>query len=103
MNINQLRQQALQMQKKMAAVQEEIGKKTIDVAAGGGAIKITITGKLEITQITIDPEVLKEADADMLQDMVKAATNEAIRKAQEMSNQAMSGIMGGMPFPPGMF
>lgn len=100
-NIAQLRQQAMQMQKKMAEVQEEVGKKTLEVSSGGGAIKITISGKLEILNVTIDPTVLKEGDTDMVQDLVKAATNEAVRKAKEMSDTAMNGIMGGMP--PGMF
>lgn len=100
-NLAQLRQQALAMQKKMEAVQEEMSKRTLDIASGGGAVKITITGKLEITNLTIDPEVIKEGDVDMLQDMIKAATNEAVRKAKEMSDNAVNGVMGNMP--PGLF
>lgn len=100
-NMAQLRQQALQMQKKMEQVQEEVGKRTLDVASGGGAVKITITGKLEIVNLTIDPSVIKDGDVDMIQDLVKAAANEAVRKAKEMSDTAVNGIMGGMP--PGLF
>jgi DNA-binding YbaB/EbfC family protein len=99
-NMAQLRQQAMQMQKKMEMVQEEVGKRTLDIASGGGAVKITITGKLEIVALTIDPAVIKDGDVDMIQDLVKAATNEAVRKAKEMSDTAVNGIMGNMP--PGM-
>lgn len=100
-NMAQLRQQALQMQKKMEAIQEEVGKRTLDVASGGGSVKITITGKLEITAITIDPAVIKDGDVEMIQDLVKAATNEAVRKAKEMADTAVNGVMGNMP--PGLF
>lgn len=102
-NMHQLMQQAKQMQAKMEAVQAEVAKKTVEASAGGGAVKVVFNGKMELVDLTIAKEAMEGADAEMLQDMVKAAVSEGLKKAQEMQNTAMGGVMGGMPLPPGLF
>lgn len=102
-NMAHLIQQASQMKKKMEAIQEEVGKRTIEAAAGGGAVRAVVNGKQELVDLVIAKEAMEGADAEMLQDMVKAAVNEALKKSQEMSNNAMNGVLGGMPLPPGLF
>ncbi len=89
--------QALQQQ--MAETQEALGDKTIQVAAGGGAINIEITGHQKITAITIDPEVLDPDDVEMVQDLIMAAVNEAIEQSQAMASQEMEGLTGGLNIP----
>lgn len=102
-NMQQLLQQAKQMQKKMEEVQKELATRTVDGAAGGGAVKVVMTGKFDITSVTISPEVMKDADAEMLADMVKGAFNEALKKAQDLQNSMMGGSLGNVPLPPGLF
>jgi DNA-binding YbaB/EbfC family protein len=102
-NMQQLMLQAKQMQKKMEDIQANLATQTVQAAAGGGAVVAVVSGKQELVSLTIAPEALEGADAEMIQDMVKAAVNEAIKKSQELSNQAMSGAMGNLPIPPGMF
>ena len=100
-NMQALMQQAKQMQEKMETIQKELEMKTVEAQAGGGAVKAVMSGKQELLTLTIDPGALD--DADMLQDMVKAAVNEAIKLSKEMSEQAMGGAMGNIPLPPGLF
>lgn len=88
--------QAQKMQKEMAKVQEELGSKTVEATAGGGAISVVITGKKEIESINIKPEVVDPEDTEMLQDLVLAAVNEGLRKADELANSEMGKITGGM-------
>ena len=76
---------------------------TVQAASGGGAVVAVVSGKQELMSLTIEPEALEGADAEMLQDMVKAAVNEALKKSQELSSQAMNGAMGNLPIPPGIF
>ena len=102
-NMQQMMQQARQMQAKMEAIQAELASKSVEASAGGGAVKAVVNGKQELLSLTIAPEALEGADAEMLQDMIKAAVNEAIKKSQDMQNQAMSGAMGNIPLPPGLF
>lgn len=80
----------------MAKVQEELGDKTVEATAGGGAISIVVTGKKEIESITIKPEVVDPEDTEMLQDLVLAAVNEGLRKADELANSEMGKVTGGM-------
>ena len=91
--------QAQKMQAKMAAMQEELKNETLEASAGGGMVKVGITGDLEITSIKIDPAAIDPDDVDMLQDMVTAAVNEAIRSAQELAATRMNDITGGMNIP----
>lgn len=98
----QLMKQANQMQMRMKKAQEELAKLQYDGTSGGGAVKVTVTGENMISAITIDPEVLKAGDAEMLQDMIKTATNDAMKKAKETTSKEMEKITGGMNIP-GMF
>ena len=94
--------QAQQLQSKMKKMQEEMSEKTLDVSSGGGMVSIKINGKQQILSITIDPEVLKQNDIEMLQDLVAAAVNEAIRQSQELMQSEMGKLTGGLNMP-GLF
>jgi DNA-binding YbaB/EbfC family protein len=98
-NPNQMMKQVQKMQADMERVQAELAEKTVETTAGGGMIKVVATGKQEIRSITIAPEVVDPEDVEMLQDMVLAAVNEALRKAQEMSQQEMAKVTGGVKLP----
>jgi nucleoid-associated protein EbfC len=98
-NYGKIMKQAQQMQAKMGQVQEELKNETVESSAGGGMVKVVITGDLEIRSITVDPEAVDPQDVEMLQDMVAAAVNEAIRSAQELAAQKMSAVTGGMNIP----
>ena len=100
-NMQQLMQQAMQMQKKMEEVQNQLATKVVEAASGGGAVKVTVSGKQEILTLAISPEALEGADAEMLSDMVKSAVNEGMKKSLELKNQMMSAVSGGGM--PGMF
>lgn len=103
MNMNNLMKQAQKMQKQMEKMQAELEEKTIETTAGGGAVKIVISGKKEIKQIKINPEVVDPDDIEMLEDLVLSAVNEAIRQVEEMSASEMSKITGGLNMPGGLF
>lgn len=96
MNMNNLMKQAQKMQKQMAETQESLGDKTLEMTSGGGAVKIVISGKKEIQEIKINPEVVDADDVEMLEDLILSAVNEAIRQADEMYNNEMGKITGGM-------
>jgi len=100
MNMNNLMKQAQKMQKQMAEMQEEMKTKTLESSSGGGAVKVVINGEKEIQSLIIDPDVLD--DVEMLQDLVMAAVNEAIRQMDEMVNGQMAKLTGGMGIP-GLF
>ena len=102
MNINQLMKQAKKMQAKMAELQAELEQKTVESSAGGGMVKVIANGKYEILSITIDPEVVNAEDIEMLQDLILAAVNDALRKAQEMVAEEMNKLTGGLKIP-GLF
>ncbi|MCD6214362.1 MAG: YbaB/EbfC family nucleoid-associated protein [Candidatus Desulfofervidus sp.] len=102
MNINQLMKQAKKMQAKMAELQAELEQKTVESSAGGGMVKVIANGKYEILSITIDPEVVNAEDIEMLQDLILAAVNDALRKAQEMVAEEMGKLTGGLKIP-GLF
>ncbi|WII72651.1 YbaB/EbfC family nucleoid-associated protein [Bdellovibrio sp. 22V] len=98
----QLMKQANQMQMKMKKAQEDLAKKEYEATSGGGAVKVKVNGDHAIVSLTIDPEVLKAGDVEMLQDMVMSATNEAIKTARDTSAKEMEKITGGLNIP-GMF
>lgn len=103
-NMGKMMKQVQKMQADMAKMQEEVATKTVEATAGGGAVKVVATGKQQIVSIEIKPEVVDPEDVEMLQDLVLAATNEAIRKSQEMVAQEMNKITGGMNLNiPGLF
>ena len=91
-------QQAQQLQKQMMNIQTELESAKIEGSSGGGAVKATVTGKMRVESITIDPEVISE-DVDLLQDLVTAAMNEALDKAQEMASTRMGAVTGGLNIP----
>ena len=102
MNINKLMKQAQQMQAQMAKMQEVLEEKTLEATAGGGVVKVVVNGRQEFLDIKIDPEAVDPDDVEMLEDLILAAVNEALRKVQDMINQEMGKITGGMNIP-GMF
>ncbi len=97
-----LMKQAQQMQQKMLKLQEEIAKKTLEASVGGGMVSVTINGKNEVLRIKIEPQVVDPNDVEMLEDLIVAGVNEAIRKAQDMVNEEMGKLTGGMKIP-GLF
>src|SRR3954470_2041473 len=100
-NLNQMMQQVQKMQADMAKAQEELKNEVVEASAGGGMVTVKITGELELKELTIDPEAVDPEDVEMLQDMVLAATNEALRSAQELAAQRMSAVTGGLGGPGG--
>ena len=99
-NIAQMMQKAQRMQENMQKVQEELAQMEVTGQAGGGVVKITLSGKMEARKVAIDPSVL--ADAEMLEDLVVAALNDAVNKVNDESNKRMSAVTAGMPMPPGL-
>ncbi len=88
-----------QMQAKLARAQEELANATVEGSAGGGAVKVVITGGLKLQSVKIDPEVVDPSDVEMLEDLVLAAASEALDKAQAMQAQSLGGLTGGMGIP----
>jgi hypothetical protein len=101
-NMNKMMKQAQKMQKEMAKVQQELETKEVEASAGGGMVKVVATGKQEIKSIEINPDAVDPDDVEMLEDMVLAAVNEAVRKSQEMVQEGMKKVTGGMNIP-GLF
>ena len=99
MDMKKMMKQAQKMQRDAAAAQQEIAAMTFEASAGGGMVKATATGEMAITDITIDPAAVDPEDVEMLQDMVVAAVNEALRAASEAANARMNAVMGGMKIP----
>ena len=95
-NMNNLMKQAQKMQKQMAETTKALEEKSYEASAGGGVVSVTVSGKKEVTAIKIAEEVVDPDDIEMLEDLVMAAVNEAIRKMDEMSTQKMSKITGGL-------
>ena len=94
--------QAQEMHGKISQLQEEMANKTVEASAGGGMVNIVMNGKQQVLSIRVDPEVVNREDVDMLQDLICAAVNEAIRKSQEMMTEEMKKITGGLSIP-GLF
>jgi len=101
-NMNKMMKQVQKMQQGMIKLQEELKSRTVESTAGGGMIKVIASGNNEILSIEIKPEAVDPEDVEMLQDLVLAAVNDALKKAQEMVSQEMSKITGGMNIP-GLF
>jgi len=99
MDLNAIMQQAREMQEKIARVQRDLEAKTITGNAGGGMVTVKATGKGDILSVTIEEELISPAEKDMLQDLVTAATNDALRKARELARQEMAGLTGGLQIP----
>ncbi len=99
MNFQNLMKQAQKLQEKMAKVQEELASKTVEATAGGGMVTAVVSGKFELTSIRIEKDVVNAEDVEMLQDLIVAAVNEGIRRAQEMASAEMAKVTGGMKLP----
>jgi DNA-binding YbaB/EbfC family protein len=89
----------MQMQQQMARVQEELETATVDGSAGGGVVKATVTGKQVLVGLAIDPAAVDPEDVEMLQDLVMAAVNEALRASQELAEQKMGAVTAGLRIP----
>ncbi len=94
--------QAQQMQKKMSQMQEELNQQVVEASAGGGMVTVKVTGGQEVAEVKIEKDVVDPEDIEMLQDLIQAATNDALKKAKEMVQSEMSKITGGMNIP-GLF
>ena len=101
-NMNQMMRQVQQMQAEMAKAQEELKQETVEASAGGGMVTVKVSGELEILELRIDPEAVDPEDVELLQDMVQAAVNEAIRSAQEMAASKLGAVTGGLGGPGGL-
>ncbi len=98
-NFGNIMKQAKKMQERMVELQEELATKSVEATAGGGMVSVAVNGKFEILSLKIEKEVVNPDDVEMLQDLIVAALNEGIRKAQEMAASEMGKITGGMQIP----
>ena len=94
-NMNNLMKQAQRMQKQMEETTKELEEKEVTATAGGGAVEVTVSGKKEVTKVKLAEEVVDPEDIEMLEDLIMAATNEALRKIDDISQQSMAKITGG--------
>jgi nucleoid-associated protein EbfC len=96
LDMSAMMKQVQQMQAEMTAAQEQLKDEVVEASAGGGMVKAKMSGDLRLLELTIDPEAIDPDDPDLLQDMVLAAVNEAIRSAQELAASKMGGLAGGL-------
>jgi hypothetical protein len=94
--------QAKMMQSRLAQIQAEMAQKTVEASSGGGMVTVMVNGQNEILSVKIEPEVVNPDDVEMLQDLIQAAVNDALHKAQEMVSQEMAKVTGGLKIP-GLF
>jgi len=99
MGMGNLQRMAMQMQQEMARVQAELETTTVDGSAGGGVVKATVTGKQELVGLLIDPSAVDPEDVDMLQDLVMAAVNDALKASADLAAQKMAAVTGGLRIP----
>jgi DNA-binding YbaB/EbfC family protein len=97
--LGKMMKQAQQLQSKMLKLQEELAEKTVETSSGGGMVKVVANGKQQLVSIQIEQEVVDPDDMEMLQDLILAAVNDALTKAQEMVSGEMSKLTGGMNIP----
>lgn len=98
-NMGNILKQAQAMQEQMARIQEQAATKTASGTAGGGTVTVTANGAMQVVSVAIDPEVVKSGDVEMLQDLVVAATNDALRKVKDLMDGEMKALTGGMKIP----
>ncbi len=98
-DLGSIMEQAKAMQDRIADLQADVGAKTVEASAGGGMVTAKVNGKLEVVSLSIEPEVINDGDREMLQDLVAAAVNEGIRKAQALMTEEMSRLTGGLKIP----
>ena len=95
-NMNQMLKQVQQMQAEMAKAQEELKHEIVEATAGGGTVTVKMTGELKVTEVRIDPDAVDPDDVELLQDLVLAAFNEAVRSAQELQQRKLGAATGGL-------
>lgn len=98
-NYQKMMKQVQKMQEDMARAQEELSQQVVEASAGGGMVTVKVTGGLEVQEIKIDPEAIDPEDIEILQDMILAATNEALRTAQDMVQKRLGGLTSGLNIP----
>ena len=98
-NMGSIMKQAQKIQSEIARVQQELSRKTVEASSGGGMVTVVANGKQEIISVKIEPEVVTSGDIEMIQDLVLAAVNEALKKSQEMIAEEMRKITGGLNIP----
>lgn len=98
-NMGNMLKQAQAMQEQLAKLQEQAASKTVEGTAGGGMVTVTVNGAMEVVTVRIDPEVFKGGDGDMLQDLLVAAANDALRKARDLVTEEMKSVTGGLRIP----
>ena len=98
--LGNLMKQAQQMQENMQKLQAKIAEMEVEGASGAGLVKVVMTGKHDVKRVSIDPSLLEE-DRDMLEDLIAAAVNDAVRKVEDMVQEKMAGATAGLPLPPG--
>ena len=101
-NMNDMMRQVQQMQAEMAKAQEELKNETVEASAGGGMVTVKVSGELEVLELRIGPGAVDPEDVELLQDMVQAAVNEALRSAQEMAANKIGAVTGGLGGPGGL-
>lgn len=101
--MNQMMKKVQKLQKQMSQMQDDLKKRTVEVTAGGGAVKVVMSGEKEVKSLVIDPAAVDPEDVEMLQDLLSAAFNEATKKVDEMMAGEMGKLTGGMGLPPGLF
>ena len=94
-----LMKQAQEMQAKLAKIQAELAKKTVEATSGGGMVRVIVNGQFMLASIKVDPSVVDPEDVEMLEDLVRAAINEGLRRAREMASEEMSKLTGGFKIP----
>ena len=94
-----LMKQAQEMQAKLAKIQEGLAKKTVEATSGGGMVRVTVNGQFTLASIKVDPSVIDPEEVEMLEDLVRAAVNEGLRRAREMASEEMSKLTGGFKIP----
>jgi nucleoid-associated protein EbfC len=97
--LGDIMKQAQKMQQELLRIQEELATKTVEATSGGGMVTVVVSGRLELVSIRIEKDVVDPGDIEMLQDLVLAAVNEGIAKAQEMTKDEMAKVTGGLPIP----
>jgi DNA-binding YbaB/EbfC family protein len=98
-DLGNLFKQAQEIQGKLERVREELGRKTVEASSGGGMVRVSVSGQLKLSSISIDPAVVNPQDIEMLQDLTLAAVNEGLRRAQEMVAEEMGKVTGGLKIP----
>ena len=101
-NMWKMMKQMQKLQAQMAKLQEDLAQRTVEASAGGGVVTVTVNGENQVVGVKIDPDAVDPDDVEMLEDLVMAATNEALRRAQAMVAEEMGKLTGGLKLPPGL-